>query len=171
MRPRAGIVCDRDDESAPQRGAAVGVRHLLLARIHAPENSAEISPPAVDLVEHTPVIDDVQIAVLREWCGFQIRVRRCAAEGNRVGEWTDRVPRAATVRPVRALSPTAAMLVVPPPRTKQNSTGVRPRRIEGCATCASFWRSWGKDIRLKMGRSAPHGTVYPPDDRPTPRSI
>ncbi len=55
-----------DDEIAPQRSAAVRQRHLLLARIHAPEDAAGFARAAVDLVEHAPLIDDVEEAVLGE---------------------------------------------------------------------------------------------------------
>ena len=80
------IIRDRDDEVAPQRRAAVGERHLLLARVHAPHDPPRLAGPPVDLVEHAPLIDDVEEAVLGERRRLQVLVRRGAADRDRIGE-------------------------------------------------------------------------------------
>ena len=58
------IVRGRDDERAPQRGAAVGERELLLLGIHAPHDPRGIAGAHVDLVDDAPQIDDVHEAIL-----------------------------------------------------------------------------------------------------------
>jgi hypothetical protein len=80
------IVRHRDDEIAPQGRTAIGERQLLLTRIHAPENSAQVAGTSVDLVQYAPLIDDIQEPVLGERRGFKVGVRRRAAERHGVGE-------------------------------------------------------------------------------------
>ena len=80
------VVGDGDDEIAPQRGAAVRQRHLLLARVHAPDDAAHVAGTPVDLVEHAPLVDDVEEAVLGERRRLQVLVRRSAADRHGIGE-------------------------------------------------------------------------------------
>src|SRR5262249_36433383 len=61
-----GIVGGGDDEVAPQGCAAVRQRQLLLAGIHAPDDAAHVARAYVDLVDHAPLVDDVEEAVLGE---------------------------------------------------------------------------------------------------------
>ena len=80
------IVRNRDDEISPQRRAAVRERDLLLARVHAPHDPARLSGTPIDLIEHAPLIDDVEEAVLRQRRRFEVLVRRGTADRDRVGE-------------------------------------------------------------------------------------
>src|SRR5262249_56899971 len=75
-----------DDEVAPQRGAAIGQRQFFLPGIHAPDDAARLARARIDLVEHTPLVDDVEEAVLGERGCLQILVRRRAADRHREGE-------------------------------------------------------------------------------------
>src|SRR6202042_2800455 len=49
-----------DDQVAPQGGAAVRQRYLLLMRIHGPKHAAKVAGPRVDLVEHAPLVGDIK---------------------------------------------------------------------------------------------------------------
>jgi hypothetical protein len=63
----------RDDEIAPQRDAAVAI-HLLLARIHLPQDAAHGAGVQVDLVDHAPGIGHVHESIVDQWRCHQIFV-------------------------------------------------------------------------------------------------
>ena len=81
-----GIVGGGDDQIPQQRGAAVRQRQLLLSGVHAPDDAAHVARAHVDLVDHAPLVDDVEEAVLGQWRRLQIFVGRRAADRDGVGE-------------------------------------------------------------------------------------
>src|SRR6266852_5323377 len=80
------IAGDADDQISPQRRAAVRQRRFLLPGVHAPDDPAHIAGTPVDLVDHAPLIDHIEIAVLGERGRLEIFVRRRAAERDRVSK-------------------------------------------------------------------------------------
>src|SRR6202040_3698907 len=75
----------RDDEIAPQGGAAVAKLAFLL-RVHPPHDPAGITRGGVDLVEHAPRVRDVEESVLHERRRHRKFVAGAAAERDRIGE-------------------------------------------------------------------------------------
>ena len=99
----------RDDEIAPQGGAAVDRLPLLLG-LHAPDDPAGIARGGVDLVEHAPGIGDVEEAVLRQRRRLVGLVAGAAAERDRIGELE--VLDVALVDPVEGREPLAVIAAV-----------------------------------------------------------
>ncbi len=80
------MIRDRDDQATPQRCAAIRRDDLLLPRVHAPHDAACLPGPCIDLVEHAPLVGDVEEAILGERRRFEVLVRRGAADRYRVSE-------------------------------------------------------------------------------------
>ena len=160
---RGRIVRDGDDEIAPQRRAAVRERHLLLAGVHAPHDPAHVAGAAVDLVEHAPLVDDVEEAVLGERGRFQVLVRRGAADRDRIGELevldvrlVDLVERRVALRVIGAVVHQPVLRLVvgidEPVRRHVGGEGAVPSRDDG-APASSRLR---KDCEVRL-----HGCFLP----------
>ncbi len=61
------IIRDGDDQIAPQRCAPVGERQLFLAGVHTPQNAPRLPRAPIDLVQHAPLIDDVEKSIFGQW--------------------------------------------------------------------------------------------------------
>ena len=149
------IVGGGDDEIAPQRGAAVRQRQLLLPGVHAPDDAADVAGAHVDLVEHAPLIDDVEEAVLGQRRRLQILVAGGAADRDRIGELevldvvlVDLVERRVALRVIGAVvhQPVLRLLVGIDEPIRRHVGGEAPgrsrarrrRRAEACGCCGSW---------------------------------
>jgi hypothetical protein len=79
------VVGGRDDEIAPQGGAAV-VGLLLGLGVHPPDDPPGVAGPAVDLVQRAPRIGYVDEAVFNERRRLDVFVAGRAGKRHRVGE-------------------------------------------------------------------------------------
>ena len=138
-----------------QRGAAVRQRQLLLSGVHAPDDAAHVARAHVDLVDHAPLVDDVEEAVLGQRRRLQVFVGRRAADGDRIGELealdvvlVDLVERRVALRVIGAVvhQPVLRLLVGidEPIRTSRRrqtpgrSRARRRRRAEAYGCCGSW---------------------------------
>ena len=138
-----------------QRGAAVRQRQLLLSGVHAPDDAAHVARAHVDLVDHAPLVDDVEEAVLGQRRRLQVLVGRRSPDGEGIGQLqaldvvlVDLVERRVALRVVGAVvhQPVLRLLVGidEPIRSHVAGEGRAGRerggaaRAEACGCCGSW---------------------------------
>jgi hypothetical protein len=94
----------------PHSAAPRLAAYLLLPRVHAPHDPAHIAGAAVDLVEHAPLIGEIEEPVLGKRRRFEVLVCGSAADRNRVSDlerlhvpFVDLVERRITLRIIGAV--------------------------------------------------------------------
>ena len=138
-----------------QRGAAVRQRQLLLSRVHAPDDAAHVAGAHVDLVDHAPLVDDVEEAVLGQRRRLQVLVGRRSPDGEGIGELqaldvvlVDLVERRVALRVVGTVvhQPVLRLLVGIDEPIRSHVAGEAPGRsrarrrprAEACGCCGSW---------------------------------